>query len=334
MTGGSAEDAPPNESSTDTVVADSSRAFQQLSDERRLAILRRLATDGPSSFSTLFEHSDSDTSAGFAYHLRQLADEFVRQREDESWELTAQGRQAAQTVESGALTAGVDYDELSLDESCPLCREQELALTVEDSVAAVRCDACDCAVLQLSVPPRWGTHTETALPETLDSYYRNRVRLFADGVCPDCGGTVESTPRTVTPEDVHAPATSSQTDRRGDATVDLAQFSFSCRACGSGLDCPATLTVLDDPVVAGFYNDHDTPIDSRPVWNVGPEWRERLLSTDPWCLLVSTRQGDEVLELYVGGDAAVHESRRRAIDDDSVVDNATGSGDSSDDVAA
>lgn len=332
MTGGSVEDVQTDETQADAV-ADSSRAFQQLSDERRLAILRRLAVDGPSSFSTLFEHSDSDTSAGFAYHLRQLADEFVRQREDETWELSAQGRQAAQTVESGAFTTGVDHDEMALEEACPLCHERELTLAVEDSVASVACSACDGAVLQVSVPPRWGTHTEAALPETLDSYYRNRVRLFSDGVCPDCGGAVESTATTVSPETGHTTAASAQADRQEDTAADLAQFSFSCRACGSGLDCPATLTVLDNPAVAGFYDDHEARIETRPVWNVGPEWRERVLSTEPWCLLVSTRQGDEVLELYVGGDAAVHESRRRSIDE-SVVDSATGSGDSSDDVAA
>jgi len=324
MTGRRAEDGSTDEA----VAADSSRAFQQLSDERRLGILRRLAAEGPASFSTLFEHSDSDTSAGFAYHLRQLADEFVRQREDETWELTAQGRQAAKTVESGALTAGVDHDEMALEEACPLCGEPELTMTVEDSVATVLCDACDGAVLRASVPPALGTHTEDALPERLDSYYRNRVGLFSDGVCPDCGGAVESTATTVAPGDGRAVS-----EPQTDDGVDLAQFSFSCRACGSTLDCPATLTILDESAVGAFYDDHGAHIESSPVWNVGPEWRERLLSTKPWCLLVSTRQDDELLELYVDRDATVQEARRRPIDE-SVADSTTESGDSADDVAA
>lgn len=308
MSSGRTGDTNENESGESPETPTSSAAFQQLSDERRLTILERLATDGPASFSTLFEHSDSDSSAGFAYHLRQLADEFVHQREDEIWELTAPGREATRTVQAGAFTTSLDHEGMALDEHCPLCHDQTLTLSVEDSIASVACESCGGSILRVPVPPSWERHTEGDLPSALDSYHRNRIRLFSEGVCPDCGGPSETT---VTPVDTE---NTESTDE--DGAPPLAQFSFACQSCGETLDCPVTLAVLTDSAVTRFYDDHGEDIGDRPVWNIGSEWRERVLSTDPWCLLVSSRQDDELLELYVGGDGTVHESRRRTIDED------------------
>ncbi|MEF8852978.1 MAG: hypothetical protein V5A28_11250 [Haloarculaceae archaeon] len=51
----------------------------------------------------MFAATDEETTAGFAYHLRQLTGEFVRQRDDERYELTDAGR-AATTARSVATT--------------------------------------------------------------------------------------------------------------------------------------------------------------------------------------------------------------------------------------
>lgn len=308
MSGGQAENTSADELPER---ADSSAAFQQLSDERRLDILQLLATEGPSSFSTLFEHSDSDSSAGFAYHLRQLAEEFVHQREDDTWELTAPGRNVTQSVQAGAFTTSIDHGGIALDEHCPLCQDQELTLSVEDSIASVSCESCGGSILRLGVPSNWESHTGADPAGALDSYHRNRVRLFSEGVCPDCGGASETT--------VDAGVSNSSPGTHpesAEADQSLAQFSFACQSCGSRLACPVTLALLDQREVRSFYDDHGEDIADRSVWNVGSEWRERILSTNPWCLLVSSRQDDELLELYVGGDATVHESRRRTIDEE------------------
>ncbi|MFC7059120.1 DUF7351 domain-containing protein [Halovenus salina] len=89
------------------------------------------------------------------------------------------------------------------------------------------------------------------------------------------------------------------------------QFSCDCSRCRAGVDCPATLAVIDHAAVVSFYDDHGQDVTERPLWNVGPEWRERLLSTDPWCLLVSTQLEGDLLELYVRADGTVHDHRRR-----------------------
>jgi hypothetical protein len=268
-------------------------AFQQLGNETRVDIVRRLHVEGPCSFSALFEGSESDSSAGFAYHLREL-DQFVRQRDDERWELTSAGRAAARAVASGQFTTSVEPESVSLETACPLCRDGALTLSVSDGVADVTCSGCEQSVTRLSFPTGAEIRDATDLPAALDSYHRNRIRSFVEGVCPDCGGPVELTPES--PDDGSA-----------------IQFSCDCSRCRASVDCPATLSVIDHPAVVSFYDDHGQDVTERPLWNVGPEWRERLLSTEPWCLLVSTRLDEEVLELYLRRDGTVHDHRRRPV---------------------
>ncbi|MFC7072773.1 ArsR/SmtB family transcription factor [Halovenus rubra] len=329
MTGGPASDdslLPPGSSvdSATELHPTPAAAFQQLGNKARVDILRLLTADGPCSFSTLFEASDSDTSAGFAYHLRQLDDRFVRQRADERWELTAAGREAARTVVSGEFTRGVDHDAVTLSEPCPLCHEGALTLSVSRSTAEVACSGCGESVMRLSFPPSGHIRDEDDLPGALDTYHRNRIRTFVDGVCPDCGGSVETSPELVGSDGAN-----------GDPLT--AQLACSCTRCPASFDCPATLSVLDHPAVVSFYDDHGQNITERPVWNAGPEWRERVLSTEPWCLLVQTQLDDEVLELFIGGDGAVHEHRRRSEDASAPADATdvpTESGERGDDAAA
>lgn len=78
-----------------------SDAFQTLASDVRLAVLLHLLRarrrgDAP-SFSDLQAAVDSDSSARFAYHLRQLDGHFVRKTAD-GYELTPAGRRAAEAV--------------------------------------------------------------------------------------------------------------------------------------------------------------------------------------------------------------------------------------------
>lgn len=87
-----------------------SDAFQRLASEVRVAVLRELlaaerAGATPVAFSELHAATPADTSAGFAYHLRQLDGHFVRATEG-GYELTAAGRAAARLVDEGTLTGG------------------------------------------------------------------------------------------------------------------------------------------------------------------------------------------------------------------------------------
>jgi hypothetical protein len=87
-----------------------SDAFQTLASEVRVTVLVELlgaerAGETPLSFSTLQAAADADSSAGFAYHLRQLSDHFVRDTDD-GYVLTPAGRRAARTVVDGTFTGG------------------------------------------------------------------------------------------------------------------------------------------------------------------------------------------------------------------------------------
>lgn len=83
-------------------------AFQTLANETRVAVLITLLTsertgDGPTPFSELQQAAGSGSSAGFAYHLRQLNGHFIR-READGYVLTPAGRRAAEAIVSGTFT--------------------------------------------------------------------------------------------------------------------------------------------------------------------------------------------------------------------------------------
>jgi len=87
-------------------LAASEDAFQALASDVRLAVLvHLLRAEGAPSFSALQSAVGSDSSAGFAYHLRQLDGRFVR-KTGEGYELTPAGRRAAEAVLAGTFTGG------------------------------------------------------------------------------------------------------------------------------------------------------------------------------------------------------------------------------------
>ena len=301
-----------------------SKAFQALGGETRLVVVRALAAaDGPLAFSELFAATDEETTAGFAYHLRQLDGRFLRQREDERYELTDAGRAAARAVRAGTYTERVTRDPVALDAECPLCGEGALTARVVDNVTEVACGACETTLSRLSLPP--GGYADRAgaeLVAAVDAHHRRRIEAFADGVCPECAGVVDAT--------VEADPSS------GSATAEQnhpVQATFACEACGADLSCPVALATLDHPAVVAFYHDHGEDVTERPLWNVGSEWRERVVSTDPRCVTVSARLDDEVLALYLDGDATVVDHRRRTAVDTTppTVDSGADAGEDRDD---
>lgn len=86
-----------------------SDAFQTLANDTRVTVLVHLLRaarddDLPQTFSELQAAVDSDSSARFAYHLRQLDGHFVKKTPD-GYELTPAGRRAAEAVLAGTFTS-------------------------------------------------------------------------------------------------------------------------------------------------------------------------------------------------------------------------------------
>ena len=307
-----------------------SETFQALGGETRLVVVRALAAaDGPLAFSELFAATDEETTAGFAYHLRQLDGRFLRQRDDERYELTDAGRAAARAVRAGTYTERVHRDPVGLDVECPLCGEHALTARVVDNVTKVACGACETTLSRLSLPP--GGYADRAGEELLaavDAHYRRRIAAFADGVCPECAGVVNAT---VKPggDGPAGPGTESTPESEKQPL----RATFACETCGADLSCPVALATLDHPAVVAFYHDHGEDVGERPLWNVGSEWRERVVSTDPRCVTVSARLDDEVLALSLDGDATVVDHRRRTAVDTTppTVDSGADAGEDRDD---
>ena len=87
---------------------DPDEAFQTLASEVRVTVLLELrsaerAGEDPLAFSELQEAAGADSSAGFAYHLRQLSGHFLRRVED-GYVLAPPGRRAAEAIVAGTFT--------------------------------------------------------------------------------------------------------------------------------------------------------------------------------------------------------------------------------------
>lgn len=333
-------------SAGDVSAGEAPDAFQALGDEARLSTLTALLAreDEPVPFSELQAATDVEPSARFAYHLRQLAGRYVEkvggdgdgesESDDlEGYRLTYAGRKVARAVTAGTYTDSVDLEGVDLDADCPHCGDARLEARTEDNVVGVSCDACERPVLSLPFPPRGYRDRDPAdVPAAFDSHHRHRLALLREGVCPECSGRVEG--RVETPPEAGSERTGAADGARDGPTdegtpAERVLATFECVTCGHGVRTPVTLTLLEHPAVVAFYHDHGEPVRDRPLWNVGGEWREAVLSRDPLAVVVSTRLEDELLELYVGGDASVVEYRRRPAAEgreDGEEDDASGTG--------
>lgn len=298
-----------------------SEAFKLLANETRVGVLRALFdTDGghvtptARTFTELYEASGESTTAGFAYHLRQLVGHYLTKTEGEgdepdTYSLTYAGLQVARGVAAGTYTESVDREPVSLEEPCPFCAETALELRVRDNLTTVGCGACDREVLSLPFPPGgFRSHDEESLPRAFDTHHRHRIALMSDGNCPECGGAVAGGIELVEGDESDAETADGNENGNG---APVARAALDCGTCGYALRCPVTVAVLDHPAVVAFAHEHDAPLDERPIWNVGPEWAERVVSTDPLAVRVTLELDDELLSLFVGRDLTVgHEARR------------------------
>lgn len=284
-----------SETAAAEIVSDPSDAFQALGNETRMGILdtmleRTDETETGVTFSELFEASTVDTSAGFAYHLEQLVGPYLAKDGDEHYELTYAGRKIARATATGAYTRRVDHPPISLAEPCPFCDEHSLTAQSTDNVVAVACENCDRSLLRLGFPPSGLESHGEEFPEAFDRHHRHRLGLMAEGVCPECSGEISS--RLVRT----APSTDDALPSEFEERV---QAGFDCEVCGTEVRCPVSLAFLDRPEVVSLYHDHGRNVRDRPIWNVGHEWTETILSEDPLAVRVVVELEGDVLALYV-----------------------------------
>jgi hypothetical protein len=175
-------------------------------------------------------------------------------------------------------------------------------------VTEVACDACESALFPTALPPGgYADGDRERFADALDARLRRRIESVSDGVCPECAGEVDATVESAG----EAPDDEATAVREVAGDSPPVQATFDCETCELTLRCPVTLTMLSHPAVVAFYHDHGEDVRERPVWNVGAEWREHLVSRVPWCVVVSARIDGEDLFLYVARDGAVVDYRRQ-----------------------
>jgi len=226
--------------------------FAVLGNETRVEVLHALlelgGDESPVSFTDLFERVDATDSAPFSYHLDQLTGHFVRRREA-GYELRAPGRKVVSSIFTGTLTERAQLGFFPAEGSCHACGGDLHAWYVDDTLS-IGCT--DCGAIQVSYPFPAGAldgRSTDDLLEAFGHYVRHHYCLAADGVCPECTGTVET-------DLVRTP------DEEGQAVA----VEHACQRCSYDLDSTVGLLLLDDPEVLRFHADRGVDLSSTPFW--------------------------------------------------------------------
>jgi hypothetical protein len=130
------------------------------------------------------------------------------------------------------------------------------------------------------------------------TYILHQAAGLHDGVCPHCGGTVETN---VLTED-------------NALNLDVAVV-YRCHRCEHRMTTAVGMVVLDHVEVVSFYRDHGIDLNERPAWTL--PWIESddhvaVESTDPFRISLSIPLDDERLELTFDDTVEVLEAERVA----------------------
>jgi hypothetical protein len=278
-------------------------AFGVIASETRLSILEALwaADEEVQSFTDLRKAVDMDDSAQFNYHLGKLRGQFVRETDD-GYRLAHAGREVIRAVVAGTFNEQPELDPFAVEGDCPDC-DGDLLARYEDEVVTIECGECERLLIRYSFPPGGlADRTPAELVADFDQRVRHFHCLMADGVCPHCGGTVES----------------SIYRKDEDMPFELA-IRHDCQRCQHDLKTTLGMVVLDHVEVVSFFRDHGIDLNDVPSWTMA--WcldnsHVTVTSEDPWRLALTVPCEDEQLRLVVNEDLRVVESERRpAVED-------------------
>lgn len=258
-------------------------AFSLVGNETRLAILEALwQLEEPATFTQIHEEVGTDTSSRFNYHLGQLTGQFVRQT-DTGYELRTAGRRVVQAVLAGSFTDHPTRD-LDIDDPCVRCGA-ELVARYDDEKLRIRCPDCGHGHGRYSFPPG-GLHgrSDAEVLAAFDQRVRHLHCLAKDGVCPACGGRVE---------------TSIEEGEPCCLGVEV-RANHVCQQCDREVCSAVGLALLDQSDVVAFYDDHGVSLSEVPYWQL--PWcvdddAVTITDHDPLRVTVTMTAGDETLEV-------------------------------------
>lgn len=249
------------------------RVFAALGHETRLAILFALweARDPEEhvsrralSFSELRKRVGMRDGSQFNYHLKPLLGRFVHHT-DEGYLLTREGDRITSAILAGSLTGEVVFDAEPYDDPCPLCGG---AVVLESGTErtlgwfVVRCTECEGNFGGAGIEGALSV-TDSLAPAgarnrgPVDHFQATMVRVkheilsMIEGVCPECTGTVNATPR-VCPDHHVEPGRVCETCD----SVFGAYFLRVCDVCRNNWVIMGDRHLLTHPTVLAFLHDH------------------------------------------------------------------------------
>jgi len=271
-------------------------AFSLVGDETRMTILEALwhAEDTPVQFSTLYELSETDTSARFNYHLNQLTGHFVRKR-DGGYELRTAGENVVRAVVAGSFNAHPAPESFETGDPCTRCGET-LVASYADEQLAIDCPACGRAHGEYGFPPGGLLgRDDSEVLAAFDRRVRHRHSLARDGVCPACSGRIRTT-----------------IARAGECCLDAdLRVEYSCVQCLHSFCSPIGVALLDQPALVAFHRDHGIDLRATPYWRLGwcvTDDHLTVDSTDPWRITLTVTLGSDTLSVTLDEALGIVES--------------------------
>lgn len=240
---------------------DPHEAFAKLADETRVDILRAVAVaerDRESggeepylSFSELRDRVDVSNSSRFAYHLDQLTGTFLH-KTDRGYTFTWSGERIVRTILAGGYGTPIEFEDVDVDEPCPICGESALAASSEDVTIRIRCGSCDAAVTSFPVTPGLAADRDpNAIVRAAERQTRSNFDDIFAGDCPKCGGRLDREIREIDPFP-------------GDPYLVVSR----CRLCLAPFGLLLSVWALSHPATVAFYWSHGVDIRDRPIWGL------------------------------------------------------------------
>ena len=291
--------------------------FGLLSDESRLDILRAVAiaqkeasTTGEASlsFSEIYDRVSVDNTSKLSYHLGELTGTFLR-KHAEGYAFTHAGEQLVRFILSKNYERPADIGPIDTDGVCLFCGKAALQATIEEQYFMVRCSACDRpAFAYRARPAQVRSHTGDEIVESVIWEQAGDLLKTRQGVCPDCGGKLE----TAVEEASGSPA--------GDSVpVSFAAVS-ECHHCLRQVGIPLPYAAAYHPDSVAFHWEHGVDILGTGFWEFHPyllndRWTAESLPSESAAYRVAFEHGPAVLRVYLDETATVTRTERVQIRD-------------------
>ena len=286
--------------------------FGLLSDEIRLDILRAVAVaqkeessngEASLSFSNIYDRVSVANTSKLSYHLGELTGTFLRKHED-GYAFTHAGERLVRFILSENYERPEDIGIIETDGVCLYCDEAALQATIEDQYFMIRCSACERPAFAYRVQPaQVRSHSGDEVVESVISEQAGDLLKTLHGICPDCGGKLETT----------------VVDASGQSTEDSVPVSFAaiseCQKCLRQVGIPLPYAAAYHPESIAFHWEHEVDILGSGFWEFhsylsNSQWASDRVRSDPDEYCVKFEHGTTVLRIFLDSNASVTRTER------------------------